>query len=66
MLRGILRMGPVGVTAQGLSFRGAGGWFGLRGIIRYLAYYVTRVIHVYAGPRRAPLRPAWATERHGG
>ncbi|MDP2312882.1 MAG: hypothetical protein Q8P41_08255 [Pseudomonadota bacterium] len=60
MLRGILRMGPGGVTAQGLSFRGEGGWLGLRGIVRYLAYYVGRVARVYAGPRTPPLRGTWA------
>lgn len=59
-LRGILRMGAGGVTAQGLSFRGAGGWLGLRGIARYLAYYVRRALGVYLGPRTAPLRPAWS------
>lgn len=61
-LRGILRMGPGGVTAQGLSFRGGGAWLGLRGIVRYLAYYARRVLHVYAGPRTAPLRPRWASQ----
>lgn len=59
-LRGVFTMGPGGVLAQGLSFRGAGGWLGLRGIVRYLAYYVRRVVHVYFGPRTAPLRPRWA------
>jgi cholesterol oxidase len=58
--RGVLTMGPGGVTAQGLSFRGAGGWFGMRGIVRYMAYYVRRVATVYLGPRTAPLRPGWA------
>ncbi len=62
-LRGILRMGAGGVTAQGLSFRGAGGWLGLRGVARYLLYYARRVAHVYFGPRTAPLRPAWAAAR---
>lgn len=60
-LRGILRMGVGGVTAQGLSFRGEGGWGGLRGVVRYLTYYVRRVVHVYFGPRTSPLRPAWAS-----
>jgi len=60
LLRGILRMGPGGVTAQGLSFRGEGGWLGLRGIYRYLRYYVRRVAHVYLGARTAPLRPRWS------
>jgi cholesterol oxidase len=60
LLRGILRMGPGGVTAQGLSFRGEGGWLGLRGIYRYMRYYVRRVAHVYLGARTAPLRPTWA------
>jgi len=59
-LRGILRMGAGGVLAQGLSFRGAGRWLGLRGIVRYLVYYVRRVLHVYLGPRSAPLRPTWS------
>ena len=54
--RGIFTMGPGGVAAQGLSFRGEGGWGGLRGIVRYLAYYVRRVLGVYAGPRTTPLR----------
>ena len=55
-LRGILTMGPGGVTAQGLTFRGEGAIFGLAGIVRYLAYYVRRCAGVYLGPRRAPLR----------
>lgn len=59
-LRGILRMGPVGFLGQLSTFRGSGAGFGLAGIVRYLAYYVRRVIRVYLGPRRAPLRPGWA------
>ncbi|MDP2305602.1 MAG: hypothetical protein Q8P18_06215 [Pseudomonadota bacterium] len=51
LLRGVLVMGPGGVLAQGLSFRGEGGWLGLRGIVRYLSYYVARVSRVYFGPR---------------
>jgi hypothetical protein len=51
-LRGLFTMGPGGVLAQGLTFRGTGAWFGLRGIVRYLAYYVRRVARVYTGPRR--------------
>lgn len=58
LLRGVLVMGPGGVLAQGLSFRGEGGWLGLRGIVRYLAYYVRRVVGVYLGPRTEPLRLA--------
>ncbi|MES2638503.1 MAG: hypothetical protein V4850_03450 [Myxococcota bacterium] len=58
ILRGVLVMGPGGVLAQGLSFRGEGGWLGLRGIVRYLTYYVARVAQVYSGPRTAPLRLA--------
>lgn len=51
ILRGVLRMGPGGVTAQGLSFRGEGGWGGLRGVWRFARYYVARVWAVYTGPR---------------
>ena len=54
--RGILRMGPGGVTAQGLSFRGEGPWFGLRAIARFAAYYIGRVRSIYLGPRAKPLR----------
>lgn len=60
VLRGVLRMGPVGFLGQLSSFRGSGAVLGLRGIARYLAYYVARVARVYLGPRREPLRPAWA------
>jgi len=56
MHRGILRMGPGGVTAQGLSFRGEGPWFGLRAIARFAAYYIGRVRSIYLGPRAKPLR----------
>jgi hypothetical protein len=49
--RGVLRMGPLGVSMQGLSFRGRGGWWGLRGIVNYLGYYVRRVWAIYTGPR---------------
>lgn len=58
--RGILRMGPVGVIAQGLSFRGEGALAGLAGIARFMGYYLRRVTVVYLGPRRLPLRPEWA------
>lgn len=54
--RGILRMGPVGLTAQGLSFRGDGRWFGLRAIALLAAYYIGRVSTIYLGPRAKPLR----------
>ncbi len=50
LLRGILRMGPLAVTAQGLSFRGEGGLFGIAAIARFMAYYVRRVWWVYTGP----------------
>lgn len=50
LLRGVLTMGPLGVTMQGLSFRGSGGWLGLRGIARFMAYYVRRVWAAYTGP----------------
>lgn len=55
-LRGVLTMGPGGVLAQGLTFRGRGPGAGLGGIVRYLAYYVRRCVSVYLGPRRAALR----------
>ncbi len=48
--RGVLRMGPLGVAMQGLSFRGAGGWLGLRGIVNFMAYYLRRVWVAYTGP----------------
>jgi hypothetical protein len=54
--RGVFTMGPGGVAAQGLSFRGEGAWAGMRGIVRYLGYYVRRVLRVYTGPRTEPLR----------
>ena len=54
-LRGIFWMGPGGVLAQGLSFRGS-----LRGIAKFLSYYVRRCLQVYLGPRREPIRPTWA------
>ena len=54
--RGILRMGVGGVTAQGLTFRGEGGLFGVRAIARFMRYYVSRVWTVYLGPRGRPLR----------
>jgi len=54
--RGILRMGPGGVTAQGLSFRGEGPWLGFRAIARFAAYYIGRVQSIYLGPRALPLR----------
>lgn len=53
-LRGIFWMGPGGVLAQGLSFRGS-----LRGIARFLVYYVRRCVQIYLGPRREPIRPEW-------
>lgn len=49
-LRGVLVMGPVGFLGQVLSFRGAGAAFGLRGIVRYLGYYVRCVVGVVFGP----------------
>ena len=54
-LRGILTMGPGGVLAQALSFRG-----NLAGIVKFLAYYVGKCRSVYLGARRAPLRPTWS------
>jgi hypothetical protein len=56
-LRGIFWMGPGGVLAQGLSFRGSVG-----AIVAYLRYYVARCARIYLGARRAPLRPEWAAE----
>lgn len=52
--RGILRMGPGAVTAQGLSFRGEGGPLGLGAILRFTRYYISRVVAVYLGPRTTP------------
>lgn len=54
-LRGVFWMGPGGVLAQGLSFRGTVG-----GIAKFLAYYVRRCVHIYLGPRREPIRPEWS------
>ena len=54
LLRGVLRMGPLAVLMQGLSFRGQGGMLGLRGIYRFMAYYLGRVWRAYSGPRRVP------------
>ncbi len=59
-LRGIFWMGPGGVLAQGLSFRGQ-----LGAIVRYLRYYVARCAGVYLGARRAPLRPGWGGYAEG-
>lgn len=56
LYRGILRMGVGGVTAQGLTFRGEGGLFGIRAIVAFMTYYVSRVWTVYLGPRGKPLR----------
>ena len=55
-LRGVIRMGVGGVTAQGLTFRGEGGLLGLSAIARFARYYVGRVLTVYLGPRGKPLR----------
>ena len=49
--RGILIMGPVGFLGQLAAFRGSGRVGGLRGIVRYLVYYVSRVARVVSGPR---------------
>ncbi|MBM4368086.1 MAG: hypothetical protein FJ102_17880 [Deltaproteobacteria bacterium] len=54
LLRGVLRMGPLAVTMQGLSFRGEGAWLGLRGIARFMGYYMARVWQAYTAPRRVP------------
>jgi hypothetical protein len=54
VLRGVLRMGPVGVTMQGLSFRG-----GLFAIARFMRFYVGALVRTYLRGRRAPLRPTW-------
>lgn len=54
-LRGIFWMGPGGVLAQALSFRG-----GVRGIFKFLAYYLNKCTAVYLGARRDPLRPQWS------
>jgi cholesterol oxidase len=51
--QGVLRMGPVGFFGQVATFRGEGGWWGARGILRYLAYYVRRVTRITLG-RRTP------------
>lgn len=59
LLRGVLTMGPVGVSMQGLSFRGSGGWFGLRGIYTFMRYYMGRVASAYLSPVRPILRPGW-------
>jgi hypothetical protein len=56
-LRGVFWMGPGGVLAQGLSFRGRPV-----AIVRYLAYYVARCTRVYLGGRRDPLRPIWSAQ----
>ena len=59
LLRGVLTMGPVAVTMQGISFRGAGGWFGLRGIYRFMKYYLGRCASAYLSAKRPTLRPGW-------
>lgn len=59
LLRGVLTMGPLAVSMQGLSFRGSGGWFGLRGIFRFLRYYMGRVATAYLSGVRPALRPGW-------
>ena len=55
--RGILRMGPAAVAAQGLSFRGEGGPLGLGAIVRFARYYISRVAAIYFGPRTPPRIP---------
>ena len=57
VLRGVLREGLVGVLAQLSTFRGD-----LRGLVRYLGFYVASVVRVYAGQRHAPLLPRWQAE----
>ena len=54
VLRGILRMGTVGVTMQGLSFRGAPA-----AIYRFMRFYVLSLVRTYLRARRALLRPTW-------
>lgn len=44
VLKGILRMGPVGVTMQGLSFRGGPG-----AIVRFMKFYVASLWRTYLG-----------------
>jgi hypothetical protein len=44
---GVFTMGPGGVLAQLLSFRWAGPWGGVPGLVRYLAYYGRRVREVW-------------------
>ncbi len=56
--RGVLVMGPVGFLGQVSSFRGGGGLLGLRGIVRFLAYYVRRVTGIVVGPRTPSPREA--------
>ncbi len=58
--RGILTMGPSEVTMQGLSFRGGGRWWGLRGIITFMRYYVRTVAAIYLGGRSQPRRAEWS------
>jgi hypothetical protein len=65
-LRGVLTMGPGAVLMQGLSFRGAGSWFGLGAIVRFMRYYLARCAHVYLGPRTAPIRPQWSAVEAAG
>lgn len=59
LLRGVLTMGPIGVSMQGLSFRGSGGWWGLRGIYRFMRYYMGRVATAYLSAVRPTLRSGW-------
>ncbi len=54
--RGIVRMGPGAVIAQGLSFRGEGGLLGIGAIWRFMRYYIGRVCTVYFGPRGRGIR----------
>ena len=51
---GVLVQGPVGVLAQGATFRGSGRWYGLRALIGFFRYYLGTLAGVYLRPRIRP------------
>lgn len=53
---GVLRQGLVSVLAQGATFRGTGGWLGLRPVVAFFRYYLGTLAGVYLRPRLEPPR----------
>jgi hypothetical protein len=46
-LAGVLYMGPGGVLAQGLTFRGQGRFWGIGAIVSFMRYYIGSVVKCY-------------------